>query len=238
MVRRALFTQNPLTAHGPAYGQRQPSHRLCWPYPGDFSRFRPAYLKLYQVSRIVGDGVLAACGKSDVGRFLCRNRILCEAAFKGIFDPHARTEKVRREATFHRKRATNTAGIRYVCRLRARASLRSVRAPDPFICAFRRISSLFSVRELNHRRSRFVSVVAQTEPTPPQQYVNQRVEISFGQYLDPSWAAFLPLILKNFFQVLTFKFQNFCEVCYVWHKNDVIPDTQKNVSSATCSWII
>jgi len=38
-----------------------------------------------------------------------------------------------------------------------------MREPDPFICAFRRISSLFSVHELNHRRSRYVSVVAQTK---------------------------------------------------------------------------
>jgi len=40
------FTQNPVTAYDPAYGQRQPSHRLRCPYSGEFSRFRPAYLKL------------------------------------------------------------------------------------------------------------------------------------------------------------------------------------------------
>jgi len=33
---------------------------------------------------VVGDGVLAACGKTDVGLswFVSRNRILCEAALK------------------------------------------------------------------------------------------------------------------------------------------------------------
>jgi len=36
------FTQNPVTAFDPAYGQRQSSHRLHWPYTGEFSRFRPA----------------------------------------------------------------------------------------------------------------------------------------------------------------------------------------------------
>jgi len=43
---------------------------LRWPYPAEFSRFRTAYLKLFQVSRIavvVGDGVPAACVKTDVG---------------------------------------------------------------------------------------------------------------------------------------------------------------------------
>ena len=45
-----------------------------------------AYLKLFYVSRIavvVGDGVLAACGKTDVGHKPVGkpNRILCEAAF-------------------------------------------------------------------------------------------------------------------------------------------------------------
>ena len=29
--------------YDPAYGQRQSSHRLRCPYPGEFSRFRPAY---------------------------------------------------------------------------------------------------------------------------------------------------------------------------------------------------
>jgi len=33
--------------------------------------------------------------------------------------------------------------------------------PDPFICPFRYVSSLFSAHELNYRRSRYVSVVAQ-----------------------------------------------------------------------------
>ena len=28
--------------HNTAYGQRQSSHKLCWPYPGEFCRFRPA----------------------------------------------------------------------------------------------------------------------------------------------------------------------------------------------------
>jgi len=36
------FTQNPVTAYDPAYGQRQFSHRLRWPFPGAFSQFRPA----------------------------------------------------------------------------------------------------------------------------------------------------------------------------------------------------
>jgi len=36
------FTQNPVTAYDPIYGQRQSSHRLRWPYPGDFSWFWPA----------------------------------------------------------------------------------------------------------------------------------------------------------------------------------------------------
>ena len=36
------FTQNPVTAYDPAYGQRQSSHKLGWPNPGEFSRFRPA----------------------------------------------------------------------------------------------------------------------------------------------------------------------------------------------------
>jgi len=45
---------------------------LRWQYPAEFSRFRTAYgyLKLFYVSRIagvVGDGVLAACGKTAVG---------------------------------------------------------------------------------------------------------------------------------------------------------------------------
>jgi len=31
------FTQNPVTAYDPAYGQRQFSHRLRWPFPGAFS---------------------------------------------------------------------------------------------------------------------------------------------------------------------------------------------------------
>ena len=64
------LTQNPVTSYKPAYGQRQSSHMLRWPYPTEFSRFRTAYLKLVYVSRIavvVGDGVLAACMKTDVG---------------------------------------------------------------------------------------------------------------------------------------------------------------------------
>ena len=36
------FTHNPVTAYDPAYGQRQSSHRLRWPYPGEFFRFWPA----------------------------------------------------------------------------------------------------------------------------------------------------------------------------------------------------
>ena len=36
------FTQNPVTAYDTAYGQQQSSHKLVWPYPGEFSRFRPA----------------------------------------------------------------------------------------------------------------------------------------------------------------------------------------------------
>ena len=36
------FTQNPVTAYDPAYGQRQSSHKFQCPYPGEFSRFRPA----------------------------------------------------------------------------------------------------------------------------------------------------------------------------------------------------
>jgi len=35
------FTQNPVTAYDPAYGQRQSSHTLHWQYPGELSRFRP-----------------------------------------------------------------------------------------------------------------------------------------------------------------------------------------------------
>jgi len=43
------FTQNPFTAYNSAYGQRQSSHKLRWPYPAEFSRFRrlPADLKLF-----------------------------------------------------------------------------------------------------------------------------------------------------------------------------------------------
>jgi len=42
------FTQNPVTAYEPAYGQRESSHMLRWPYPAEFSRFErlTAYLKL------------------------------------------------------------------------------------------------------------------------------------------------------------------------------------------------
>jgi len=42
------FTQNPVTAYDPAYGQRQSSHRLRCPYPGNFSRFRSAFLERYE----------------------------------------------------------------------------------------------------------------------------------------------------------------------------------------------
>jgi len=41
--RKGGFTQNPVTTYEPAYGQRQSSHRLRWPYPAEFSRFRTAY---------------------------------------------------------------------------------------------------------------------------------------------------------------------------------------------------
>jgi len=42
LYNKGGFTQNPVTAYDPAYGQRQSSHRLRWPYPAEFSRFRPA----------------------------------------------------------------------------------------------------------------------------------------------------------------------------------------------------
>ena len=54
----------------------------------------PAHLKLFWVSRIaaaVGDGVLAACGKTDVGhpsRIVSRNRIVRETALR-IFNKHS-----------------------------------------------------------------------------------------------------------------------------------------------------
>jgi len=82
---------------------------------------------------------------------------------KGIFDPRVRTEKVRREATSKKK--ANERDRNRTCMLFSRKSQLENRMiePDPFICAFRRISSLFSVHELNHRRSCHVSVVAQTK---------------------------------------------------------------------------
>ena len=67
------FTQNPVTAYDPAYGQRQSSHELRWPYPGEFSRFRPAS-SLLKIVLHVERLPLA------ISRIVGRNRILCEAA--------------------------------------------------------------------------------------------------------------------------------------------------------------
>jgi len=42
---KGSFTLNLVMAYDLAYGQRQSSHQLHWPCK--FSRFRPAYLKLF-----------------------------------------------------------------------------------------------------------------------------------------------------------------------------------------------
>ena len=36
---KGSFTQNAVTAYDPAYGQRQSSHKLHWPCPGEYSQF-------------------------------------------------------------------------------------------------------------------------------------------------------------------------------------------------------
>jgi len=43
LLLKGGFTQNPVTAYEPAYGQRQFSHMLLWLYPAEISRFRTAY---------------------------------------------------------------------------------------------------------------------------------------------------------------------------------------------------
>jgi len=46
------FIQNPVTAYDPDYGHWQSSHMLRWPYPGEFSQFRPAVKKVVKKLRI------------------------------------------------------------------------------------------------------------------------------------------------------------------------------------------
>jgi len=71
-LHKGGFTQNPVTAYEPAYGQRQSSHMLHWPFPAEFSRFRTAY-GLLKIGLNKPDcrgcrySFLAACVKTAVG---------------------------------------------------------------------------------------------------------------------------------------------------------------------------